>query len=351
MAIRERLTLSGGRSALVGRFGSHLVATQALLMAFSLAVATRPALGAIPPDALLERLKPQGLVNDFAGILSPQERDSMEQLLRDLEHKTAAQVAVVTLESLEGGQIDDFTHKLFNRWGVGQKGKDNGVMLLVALRDRKARIEVGYGLEPVLPDVLCGRILNEALFPAFRQNRHAEGLVRAVRRIAGIVERGEPAPKLPPGSAGSAGEALPWYAAVFITLFLSLFVALGSFFAGAGVGSKVTFLMIWGAGFGGIPLGMAGMLAGVGGELIPILVLLPLAAIMFCLGVSVGRKHPKKFRSGSGSGRTRRRTSGWVWGASSGGGGGWSSGGGFSSGGGGGFGGGSSGGGGASGGW
>ena len=357
MASRERPTPSGARSAPVGRSWSRLAATQTLLLACLLAAPAPRAFGAIPPDALLERLKPQGFVNDFAGALSPQERDAMAQLLRDLEHKTTVQVAVVTLDSLEGGQIDDFTHKLFNRWGVGQKGKDNGVMLLVALKDRKARIEVGYGLEPVLPDVLCGRILREDLFALFRQNRHGEGIVRGVRRIAQIVERGEPAPKLPPGPAGSrSSEAFPWYEVAAITLFFALFVSIGSFMAGAGVGSKTGFPVVWGGFFGGIPLGMAGMLTGFTGERGPLYILFPLAAVLFCLGAWVGRRHPKTFRSGSR--RTRRRTNDWVWGATSGGGSGSSGrggsswgGGGFSSGGGGGFGGGSSGGGGASGGW
>ena len=96
---------------------------------------------------------------------------------------------MVTLKSLEGGQIDDFAVKLYKRWGIGQKGKDNGVLLVVAIDDRKARIEVGYGLEPILPDALAGRVLNEQLFPAFRQKRYAEGLTAAVNRVAEIIER------------------------------------------------------------------------------------------------------------------------------------------------------------------
>ena len=108
--------------------------------------------------------------------------------------RTGAQFALVTLQSLEGGQIDDFTNKLFAKWGVGEKGKNNGVMLLVAIKDRKARVEVGYGLEPILPDALAGRVLDEQLFPAFKQQRYVRGLSQAVNRIAEIIERGEPAP-------------------------------------------------------------------------------------------------------------------------------------------------------------
>src|SRR3954454_18132684 len=115
----------------------------------------------LPTDRLLRSLRPTADVNDFAGILTPAEKDSLEDRCRQLRGKTGAQLAVVTLKSLEGGQIDDFAVKLFKQWGIGQKDKKNGILLLVAIKDRKARIEVGYALEPILPDALAGRILNE----------------------------------------------------------------------------------------------------------------------------------------------------------------------------------------------
>ena len=93
----------------------------------------------------------------------------------------------------KAGRVDDFTHKLFAKWGVGQKGKNNGLMLLVALPRSQGRDEVGYGLEPILPDTLAGRVLDEQLFPAFKQQRYAQGLTQAVDRIAEIIERGQPA--------------------------------------------------------------------------------------------------------------------------------------------------------------
>ena len=311
----------------------------ALLLALGLAAGACCVHAAVPSDALLARLKPQGRVSDFAEILSARARDALDGLLGGLERRTTAQVAIVTIQSLDGGQVDDFAHKLFQRWGVGQKGKNNGVLLLVAVRDRKARIEVGYGLEPVLPDVLAGRILREDLFPAFREERYADGLLGAARRIATIIEGGEPAAKQP-GDSSQAPEGP--LGTVFLILFLSLFVGIGFFMAGAGLGAKGGFLLLWGSFFGGIPMLMAAA-AAASGDVAPICVLGPFAVGMLVFGRLVGCAHPKKFRSGGRS----TRTSGWVWGASSGG----SSGGGFSSSGGGGFGGGSSGGGGASGGW
>jgi len=324
----------------------HISFKAAAGLVFALALGRIAGAREFPGDALLSHLKPQGLLNDFASILDATQREAIATVLKDLEAKATAQLAVVTLDSLEGGQIDDFAVKLFKRWGIGQKGKDNGVLLLVALKDRKARIEVGYGLEPVLPDALAGRILDEELFPAFRKERYADGLLAAARRIAGIVERNEPARK---GAEGFPwGPDAPAWLGWALPLFLGVFVGLGAFFLGAGLGARVAFLILWGAGFGGIPLGMAALASraaftGLG--------LFGLA--LLALGFVTGRKNPKSFRQGG-----RRRSYGyssssaWIWGATSGrsSGGGWSSGG-FSSGGGGGFGGGSSGGGGASGGW
>jgi uncharacterized protein len=171
----------------------------------------------IASDALLARLQPQGAVSDFAGLLDPADHTAINDRLNALRQRTGAQFALVTLNSLEGGQIDDFVNKLFAKWGVGEKGKNNGVMLLVAIKDRKARIEVGYGLEPILPDALAGRVLDEQLFPYFKQQRYAQGLSLAINRLAEIIERDQPAPppsmpaNLPPGGN---------------TVFLSPFVAL-----------------------------------------------------------------------------------------------------------------------------
>jgi uncharacterized protein len=175
---------------------------------------------AAPFDDLLNSLQPTADVNDFAGILSPQERDALEQRCRQLRERSGAQLAVVVLRSLQGGEIDDFTVKLFQKWGVGQAGQNNGVMLLVALEDRKARIEVGYGLEPILPDALAGRILQQQLFPAFKQQQYAAGLTAAVNRIAEIVERNEPAPADVPDP-----NRAPLAAVICFCLFITVWVS------------------------------------------------------------------------------------------------------------------------------
>jgi uncharacterized protein len=292
----------------------------------------------LPTDRLLRSLRPTADVNDFAGILTPAERESLEDRCRKLREKTGAQLAVVTLKSLEGGQIDDFAVKLFKQWGIGQKDQKNGILLLVAIQDRKARIEVGYGLEPILPDALAGRILNDQLFPAFKQRRYAGGLNAAVERIAAIVEKNEPAPQ---GAAG--GGNLPAGDPFQLILALGFAIALLSWFIGGSLRSGQGCLIPFGAL-------IVGLLVLVGCSLsfpwAPMLHV-PLGLVAGWLGWKMGNYSGPSWRSPwidsagpwiSNSGWTG--SSGWSGGGFSGGGGDW-----------GGFGGGSSGGGGASGGW
>jgi uncharacterized protein len=303
-----------------------------------------PLAAAIPSDELLHSLQPTGDVNDYAGILSPAEKEALEQRCRELRQKTGAELAVVVLDSLHGGEIDDFTNKLFARWGVGQKEQDNGILLLVALQDRKARIEVGYGLEPILPDALAGRILDEQLFPAFREQRYAAGLSAAVNRIVDIVVRGEPAP----AQVRAPGPMeLPLAGAICFTLFLIPFTALPAFMIGLGTGSKQVGPIIGATAFLVIS---AVMLMAPGLPWWGWATIAPFDAAAGYLGWRTARKtgrgtqrRSRTWRGGGGS-----WMGGWNWGGT-GGGSSWS-GGGFS-GGGGGFGGGHSGGGGASGGW
>jgi uncharacterized protein len=297
------------------------------------------ALAQIPADTLLKSLRPTADVNDFAGILSDDQKRELETRCQSLRQGNRAQFAVVIVQSLEGGQIDDFANKLFAQWGVGEKGKDNGILLLVAMQDRKARVEVGYGLEPVLPDAFAGRVLNQQLFPAFKQQHYFEGLSGAVNRICEIVERGQPATAEERRPAGEMG----FWEKVIMSGFLSVFVAIGSFVAGASVRSRVLPPILFGLFFGGIPFVLGFMMAAPVAPVIHI----PIALLMVVLGWRTGM---------AASGREINRKSGtlsnnWTW-FDTGSSGGWStgSGGGFSSGGGG-FGGGSSGGGGASGGW
>jgi uncharacterized protein len=131
-----------------------------------------------------------GYVVDGAGVLSPATVDGLNAALHRHEQETSNQVVVHTISSLAGEAIETYGLRLATRLGAGQKDKDNGVLLLVARDDRKVRIEVGYGLEGALPDVLCARIIREEIVPRFKQGDMDGGVAAGVDRILGAI-RGE----------------------------------------------------------------------------------------------------------------------------------------------------------------
>ncbi|MCS7151588.1 MAG: TPM domain-containing protein [Endomicrobia bacterium] len=130
---------------------------------------------------------PQGWVSDFAGIIDETTKFRIESIIIELEQKTSAEIAVVTIKSLEGYTIEDLATRLFEKWGVGKKGKDNGVMLIVASEDKKVRIEVGYGLEAILTDGLCGEILDKYVVPYFKQGNFSDGILYGTAAIAKVI--------------------------------------------------------------------------------------------------------------------------------------------------------------------
>ncbi len=135
---------------------------------------------------------PTAHVHDFANLLSAEQRASLEELAQAVERQTTAELAVVTVSSLRGQTVESYAHELFNEWGIGQKGVNNGVLLLVAPTERRMRIEVGYGLEPLLTDALCGTIRDSAIIPRFKANDYAGGIVAGAQRLAAVL-RSDPA--------------------------------------------------------------------------------------------------------------------------------------------------------------
>jgi len=131
----------------------------------------------------LNSLKPQGYVSDFAHVLDQQSRARLEAYCGRVEQATGVQMAIVTLDSLDGEPVEDAANTLFRKWGIGKKGKDEGIMLLVAIKDHHDRVEVGYGLEPILPDGFVGGVLREAR-PLLRQGAYGPAL------FAGAEEMG-----------------------------------------------------------------------------------------------------------------------------------------------------------------
>ncbi len=135
--------------------------------------------------------QPSQYVVDLAGVIDAPTEARLNAMLHDLEAKTTAQVVVLTINSLEGEPIESFSHQTAVKWGIGQKGKDNGVLLTVAVKDRKYRIEVGYGLESTLPDSLVGSLGRQYLAPNFKKGDYAGGLMAAAAEIAKTVSGGK----------------------------------------------------------------------------------------------------------------------------------------------------------------
>lgn len=130
---------------------------------------------------------PTGYVNDFAHVIPADQSQAMENLLTELEQKTTAQVAVATVPSVEGADIDGAAVELFKAWGIGKKGKDNGILILVSIQDRKDRIEVGYGLESVITDGQTGVIRRRDMEPFFKQGGFGQGITNGVNSVAQLI--------------------------------------------------------------------------------------------------------------------------------------------------------------------
>ncbi len=268
---------------------------------------------------------PTGFVNDFAGLYSATFKINLESKLREFSRITGNEISVVTIKSLEGSDIESYAVTLFEKWKIGKKGKDNGLLLLIAKNDRKVRIEVGYGLEPIINDGRAGEIIRNQITPEFKKENYEGGTQNAVDQIITFITNNDIAPSSNTGST-SSGSAIESIVTIGIIIFFIAASYLGSYLGRT--------KEIWPGGIiGGILGGLGGLVvASVAGLIIGALVFGPLVLLLDYIltknyQVRKSRGLPTGFFS--------------TWGGFGGGGGG-----GF-----GGFGGGSSGGGGASGGW
>ncbi len=134
----------------------------------------------------VDQLKPTGYVNDFAGVLSSQTKAQIDDLCTQIDQKAHAQIALVTINSLDGSDIESYAVDLFHKWGIGAKASDKGVLILYAIQDHRARIEVGYGLEPILPDGKVGSFQREAI-PLMRSGDYDQALFLVTTRVADVI--------------------------------------------------------------------------------------------------------------------------------------------------------------------
>ncbi len=214
-------------------------------------------------SAILPVPRLEARVQDGAGLLSGEEARALDARLEAFERETRHQIVVLTVPSLDGEAIEAFSIRVAEAWKIGQKGFDNGVIVVVAARDRRARIEVGYGLEGVLPDAISARILREHMIPEFKAGAMGRGVERGVEAIMAAA-RGEELPPAPSRSPRSGNPHVGGllFATVFGTIFGSGFgrkrwwmaCLVGGSVAGA-VGFLITFsaaVALLAAFFGGL---------------------------------------------------------------------------------------------------
>lgn len=243
----------------------------------------------------------RGRVNDLAGILSPDTAKRLESALAAFEASDSTQVVVLTVPSLEGDTIEGFSIKTAQKWGIGQKGKDNGALLVVSKGDREVRIEVGRGLEGSLTDALSGRIIDHVIVPEFKKGDFNAGVEQGVEKIMAAV-RGEYT-----GDGGSGGSSDMDDETSYL-LFGSMICLV--------LMSILRFLpAVVRAGVGGVGMGVLALAVSTGVFMI---------VMMALVGVILGFVAPYIFRGGGRGGGT------WGGGGSGGGGGGGFSGGGGS---------------------
>lgn len=187
------------------------VAAVTLLLCLSSAAAALD----IPPP-------PAQWVTDRAGVLSAAEVDQLNAKLRAFEQRSGAQFIFYILPSLEGEALEDFTVRTAQKWGVGQKKYDNGLIVFVFTQDRKVRVEVGYGLEGTITDAISSRVIRQAIVPAFQRGRYAEGLNAAADFLIARIEKNE-APVPVSGGSQQRPAAQPGVLDLLFFLFIAGF--------------------------------------------------------------------------------------------------------------------------------
>jgi uncharacterized protein len=175
---------------------------------------------------------PAGSVTDLVGVLDQNSRQHVSQLISEVRQRTGAEIAVLIVPSTEPESIENYSIAVFDGWKIGQRGKDNGLLVLVAVRDRRMRITTGYGLEGILPDGKVGEIRDREITPSFRAGRYAEGILRGTNALAAVILGQAGAPG---GALGQPAQASPHknrFASGSTGILLGVFILLVLFAAG-----------------------------------------------------------------------------------------------------------------------
>jgi uncharacterized protein len=216
--------------------------------------------------------EPVGYVNDFTGMISPRARTLIDALARQVKAKTGAELVVATIPTTGGMDIERYSTELFMAWGIGEKGKDNGVLVLVAVEDQALWVKPGYGLEGAVPDAVAHRIYRDVLRPGFRAGRYDEALVTAGKLLAEriLAEYGEnlaledsiPDRYLLTGRSGRQRRS-PLLPFLFVLFPFSVFILFRVLGGRRGVGGRRG--GFWIGGVGGSSGGFGGGFGGFGG--------------------------------------------------------------------------------------
>ena len=194
---------------------------------------------------------PARLVNDFAGLMTAEETRALESKLVAFDDSTTNQIAVITVKSLEGFDISDYTIKTFQKWKIGAAKKNNGILILISGAEHKAWITVGNGLEPVVTDALSRRVIDNIMIPAFKQNQYYAGLNAGTSQLMGYAT-GEFHDKRPKDAKGRGNSN--WIFLIILVVFIIISITKGGGGPGqhiSGGGSNWPFWMLLGGMMGG----------------------------------------------------------------------------------------------------
>lgn len=214
-------------------------------------------------------------VQDYAQVLSAEDKRRLLSIGQELDNKTTAQLAVVTVKNLDGQPIEDYALSILREWGIGSKEKNNGALIVVAVQDRRSRIEVGYGLEGLLTDGLTGRIQDQAMIPYFRKGNYAAGIVNGYAVTASIIAKDEGVQltsinseqiAVPAKTTNNTDQEYPFWLKLLIGAGIVLLLIIDNLFLGGVLTQMLFFMFLRGRGGGGGRGGFGGGSGGGGGS-------------------------------------------------------------------------------------
>lgn len=214
-------------------------------------------------------------VQDYAQVLSAEDKRRLLSIGQELDDKTTAQLAVVTVKTLDGQPIEDYALSILREWGIGSKEKNNGALIVVAVQDRRSRIEVGYGLEGLLTDGLTGRIQDQAMIPYFRKGNYAAGIVNGYAVTASLIAKNAGVQltsinseqiAVPAKTTNNTDQEYPFWLKLLIGAGIVLLLIIDNLFLGGVLTQMLFFMFLRGRGGGGGRGGFGGGSGGGGGS-------------------------------------------------------------------------------------